>query len=174
MLVAQWEQTTYLGPAQVLKAGGNRAQLELPDELVWATVALAFPYQLAVGDSVLVIGQEGAWYVIGVLRGTGKTTFNAPGDLEIRAPRGSIELTAAKGVRIKSPLVELLSGKLEVLAESVFERYEHATRWVKEAFQLRVGRLRTRVETTYDLKANRILQRAEDDVKIDGRKIDLG
>jgi hypothetical protein len=174
MLIAQQEQTTYLGPAQVLKATGNRAQLEMPDELAWATVALASPYQLAVGDTVLAIGQGGAWYVIGVLRGTGKTTFMVPGDLDIRAPRGSIELTSAKGVRIKSPVVELLADKLEVLAKSVFERFEDATRWVKDAFQLRVGRLRTRVESTYDLKANRILERAEEDVKIDGRKIDLG
>jgi hypothetical protein len=174
MLDIQQEQTTYLGPAQVLKAAGNRAQLELPDELVWAIVALASPYQLTVGDTVLALGQGGAWYVIGVLRGTGKTTFMVPGDLDLRAPRGSIELTAAKGVRIKSPLVEILSNKLELMAKSIFERFDDATRWVKKACQLRVGRLRTRVESTYDLKAERILERAEDDVKIDGRKIDLG
>jgi putative transposase len=66
-------------------------------------------------------------------------------------------MTAAKGVRIKSPLVELLSGKLEVPAESVFENYEHATRWVKDAFQLRVGRYVERNAA----RAN-LVERAED------------
>jgi hypothetical protein len=174
MFVEQLEATTFLGPAQVLKVAGNRAQLELPDELVWGTVALAFPYQVVVGDTVLAIGQGGDWYVIGVLRGSGKTTLTVPGDLAIRAPRGSLELDAAKGVRIKSPLVEIVSSKLKLVAKSIVERCEDATRRVKKAYQLRVGRLRTRVESTYDLKAERIVERAEEDVKIDGRKIDLG
>lgn len=168
------EQTTYLGPARVLRVLGHRAQLELPDELVWATVALAYPYQPAPDDSVLAVGQAGTWYVIGVLRGTGTTTLTVPGDLALRAPRGAIELTAAKGVRIKSPVVEVLANKLEILARDVLERFESATRWVKEEFQLRTGQLRTRVESTYDLRAERILERAEGDVKIDGRQIDLG
>jgi hypothetical protein len=173
MLLAQ-DQMTYMGPARVLKTAGNRVQLELPDEYVWAVVALAFPYQPAIDDSVLVIGQAENWYVIGVLTGTGKTTLTVPGDLAIRAPRGGIEISSARGVRIKSPKLELLAGKLEIAAKSIRERFQTATRWVKEEFQLRAGRWRTRVESTYDLRAERILERAEDDVKIDGRKIDLG
>jgi hypothetical protein len=146
----------------------------LPDEFVWAEVAISFPYQVTVGDTVLAVGQDGAWYVIGVIQGTGPTTLTVPGDLRLRAPRGGIELSAGKGVRIKSPRVKLVSGKLEVLAKNAFERFGHATRRVKDAFQLRAGRLRTRVESSYDLGAERILVHADDDVKIDGRKIHLG
>jgi hypothetical protein len=56
----------------------------------------------------------------------------------------------------------------------VFERFTEATRWVEEAFQLRAGRLRTRVDGDYDLAADRIRATAEHDVKIDGSKIHLG
>jgi hypothetical protein len=174
MLLELERQTTQLTEAQVLQAAGNRVQLELPDELVWARSALASPYEIAVGDQVLAIGQQGTWYVIGVLRGSGKTTFVVPGDLAIQAPRGSVELAAAKGICIKSPDVSITAQRLELAARMVFESFVQATRWVKEAFQVRAGRMRARVESTYDVKAGRILERAEGDVKIDGRKIHLG
>src|SRR5262245_21426091 len=120
-MLATIENNTFLGSAQVLQTAGNRVQLELPAEFVWAKVALAFPYQVVTGDTVLAIGQEDAWYVIGVLQGTGPTMLTVPGDLKLRAPRGGIELSAAKGVHIKSPTVEIMARKLEVMAESVFE-----------------------------------------------------
>jgi hypothetical protein len=43
-MFAVLEKKVQLGPAQVLQVAGDRVQLELPDELVWAQVALAFPY----------------------------------------------------------------------------------------------------------------------------------
>jgi hypothetical protein len=174
MLATLEETTTYVGPARVLAAGGNRAKLELPDQHVWAIVALGGFYRPAVDDVVLAIGQKGAWYVIGVIHGRGPTTLTVPGDLAIRAPRGGIELTAAKGVTVKSPDVTIAADRLELLARSVFERFTDATRWVKAAFQVRAGRVRTRVDGDYDLAADRILERAEHDVKIDGSKIHLG
>ena len=123
---------------------------------------------------MLTVGQDGAWYVIGVLQGSGKTSMTVPGDLCFRAPFGSIELTAARRVKIKSPAVQIVTGKLELLARSVFERFTHAQRWVTETFQIRSGRLRARVKGSYDIKAERILERADGDVKIDGRQIKLG
>lgn len=168
------QQQTLLSPARVLGVEGNRVQLELPDGLAWAVVALAYPYEPVSGDTVLAIGQEEEWYVIGVLQGSGKTSMTVPGDLCIRAPFGAIELTAARSVKIKSPAVQITAGKLELLARSVVERFTHAQRWVTETFQIRSGRLRARVKGAYDIKADRILERADGDVKIDGRQIKLG
>ena len=173
-MLLELEQPTRLSPARILQVDCQRVQLEFPDEFVWADMALAIPYQAAVGDTVLAIGQGEAWYVIGVLQGSGRTTLAVPGDLSIRSASGAIELTAPKGIRLKSPTVRLVSDKLEVMARSVFERFAHATRWVKETFQLRSGRLRTRVDGTYDMKAERIVERASGDVKIDGEQIKLG
>jgi hypothetical protein len=61
-----------------------------------------------------------------------------------------------------------------VAARSVLERFQNATRWVKEAFQVRAGRMRTQVSGDWRLKADTITERSEGDVKIDGRKIHLG
>jgi hypothetical protein len=173
-MLLELEQQARLSQANIVRIEGGRVQLEFPDELTWAAVALAFPYSPAVGDRVLAIGQEGAWYVIGVLQGSGKTTLTLPGDLSIQAPFGAIEMSAARGVKIKSPSVQIVAAKLDVVAQSIFERFTHATRWVKETFQIRSGRLRTRVEGTYDVKADRIVERADGDVKIDGQQIKLG
>lgn len=168
------DQGTYLGPARVHQVAGSRIQLEFPDELPWAMLALAYPYQPAIGDIVLAAGQGQNWYVIGVLQGTGKTTLLVPGDFEVLAPKGRINLIAGKGFQVKSPEVKITAGKLELIAKSISERFLDATRWVKNAWQIRAGRVRTQVEGDYRLKAKRINERAEEDVKIDGNKIHLG
>ena len=168
------EGSTYLGPAEVRQVADNRIQLEFPDQLVWAFSALASSYQPVPGDTVLAVGQSGAWYVIGVLQGSGKTVFTVPGNFEIMAPRGTISLTAAKAVHLKSADVKITAKKLELVAQSIFERFTDATRWVKQAFQIRAGRVNAVVRSDYRVKAERIIERAEGDVKIDGRKIHLG
>src|SRR4051812_37154949 len=94
------ERSPRLSPARVVRVENGRVQLEFPDELAWAAVALAFPYAPAADDEVLAIGQDDTWYVIGVLRGSGTTNLTVPGNLTIRAPSGAIELAAARGVRI--------------------------------------------------------------------------
>jgi hypothetical protein len=173
-MLLELEQQARLGQASIVKVDSGRVQLEFPDERAWAMVALAYPYFPAIGDRVLAIGQDGSWYVIGVLKGSGKTTLTVPGDLSIQAPFGAMEFTAAHGVKIKSPVVQIVATKLDVVAQAIFERFTHATRWVKETFQIRSGRFRTRVDGTYDVKADRIVERAEGDVKIDGQQIKLG
>src|SRR5262249_1680690 len=117
------EQATYIGPARVARAFGPKVQLELPDEFDWAQLALAFPYQPVEGGIVLAIGRSGAWYVIGVLSGSGLTTLTVPGDLALRAPCGRIELTAADGVALKGRRVSLTAERLDVAARTVVERF---------------------------------------------------
>lgn len=166
--------STYLGPARVRRVSGQQVQLEFPDELPWAMLALAYPYQPVVGDNVLVAGQGQNWYVIGVLQGTGKTTLVVPGDFEVLAPKGRINLIAGKGFQLKSPEVRITAGKLDLVAKRISERFLEATRWVKNAWRIRAGQVRTEVEGDYQIKAKRIIERAEEDVRIDGDKIHLG
>jgi hypothetical protein len=173
-MLLQQETTTTLSPARITRVAGPWVQLEFPDERLWARLALAFPYQPAEGDQVLAIGQGLSWYVIGVLQGTGKTIFTVPGDLEIQAPRGRIELGAAREVAIQSAHVSIRASKLEILARTVLESFVQATRWVKGAFRLRLGRMHALVKSTYQVQAERILERAAEDVHIDGKQIDLG
>jgi len=174
--------TTFLGPARVTETAGPRIRLDLPDGPAWALVALAFAYQVCEGDLVLAIGRpetdadvEGAaaYYVIGILRGSGKTTILAPGDLSIQA-RGSIELCATEGVRVKGRLVTIAAEKLETVAKHAMERFTSATRWVKEAFTIRAKRVTTTAEEDFRVDAKRFVAEAVEDVKIDGSKINLG
>src|SRR5262249_14673304 len=155
-MLTDFEPTTRLGPATVLERNGRLLYLDLGDECRWAEIALAYPYQPADGDVVLAIGHGEKTYVIGVLRGSGRTHLAVPGDLQISAPSGSIELRAARGIRLKSPHVSIMAGKLEVVAKRVFENFAAATRWVRETFQLRVERFRVRARSDYDLKADTI------------------
>jgi len=168
------DRGTFLGPARVRGVSGNRVQLEFPDELPWATLALAYPYQPVVGDTVLAAGQGYNWYVIGVLQGNGKTTFAVPGDFEVLAPRGRISLIAGKAFQVKSPEAKITAGKLEVVARRAVETFTNATRWVKGAWQIQAGRVRTHVAGDYQVNADRIVERADHDVRIDGDKIHLG
>jgi len=168
------DQGTYLGPARVCQVAANQVRLEFPDALPWATLALAYPYQPAIGDMVLAAGQGQNWYVIGVLQGTGKTRFLVPGDFEVLAPKGHIRLMAGRGIQVKGAEVKITAGKLELVARRVIEHFTDAARWIKDTWSLRAGRARTEIESDYQVKAKRIIARAEDDVRIDGDKIHLG
>ncbi len=167
------ETTTYLGPARIVETAASYVRLALPDQEVTATLALSSPHRPAVGDVVLAIGHEEKFYVLGVIVGTAKKVFTAPGDLAFRA-RGKIDFVATEGVRISSARVTVQAGKLELVARSVVERFGDVWRRIKGVFQSRAGRVRHVVDGSYNVKAERIVERATKDVKIDGEKINLG
>jgi hypothetical protein len=89
-------ETPYLGPATVAAVSYKQVELDHPGGRCTARIAVAQSYAPVVGDTVLVISRGTEWYVIGVLEGTGTTTFTAPGDIEFHAPRGRIEMTVRR------------------------------------------------------------------------------
>jgi Protein of unknown function (DUF3540) len=168
------EVRTCVGSAGVVEIADDRVLLTFLDRQIWAVMALAYPYQPKEGDLVLTIGQEDDWYVIGVLKGRGESVFKAPGDLKFLAPNGKIELLAGKQVKIRGSAVQVAADRIELLAHTIHERFLNAYRWVQGVFALRVGHAQIHVQETYRVKAGRIVERAEGDVHIDGRKIHLG
>lgn len=166
--------TTSVGPARVIEVQGARVQLEANGQLIWAVSALAHCYQPAVGDTVLALQESNACYVIGVIHGSGAFKLTALGDLELRAPRGRIGIAAKDGVDLRGTAVTLTADHLEFKANTLTERFQTVSRWIKEALQLRAGRVRMTVTGDYRVKADRIIERADGDVKIDGNKIHLG
>src|SRR5947209_7388200 len=122
-MLLELETITYLGPARVLQVADQQLLLELPDARAWGQTALAYPYQPEPGDSVLAIGHEDHWYVIGVLEGKGATSFTAPADLRLLAPRGKIELMSSGGVSIRSTTVQIAADRLEITARAVWEKF---------------------------------------------------
>lgn len=163
-----------LGPAKVVETQGLQVVLETPSGTVIATLALATFYAPVPGDIVLAIGQEDRTYVIGVLHAQGPMVIQSPGDLTFIAPNGTMNLFSTRGITIHSPHLLLRSVRLEVIAKTVFEKFEGAYRWVKDAFQLRVGRMRTVSKGNVYVKGERIVQLAVKDVKIDGENVNLG
>src|SRR4051812_25077045 len=78
----------YLGPAEVTRLEGHAVYVALPSDdgaETRAELALAFPYEPALGDTLLVISKGASCYVIGVLHGTGRSVFSLPGDVGVRA-----------------------------------------------------------------------------------------
>jgi hypothetical protein len=169
----------YLGPARITQVADRqvadrRVRLQLHDQQMWAELALALPYRPAVGDRVLAIGQDGAWYVIGVLEGSGTTTLTVPGDFEVQAPRGAIRLVAGTEVAVQGPVMRLKAHRLEVIAGVLKERFQQAARWVQQTFRVHADRMVTRVKSDYRLNAERIKEKAKGTVDIDGERINLG
>src|SRR5262245_57478518 len=107
-----------LGPATVVDAAPGALRIELENgSQVDALMALAFPYEPARGDVVLSIGEDGRYYVIGVLRGHGRSSLQLPGDVELRAD-GVLRLAGERGVEIAAPELSLAGEKLQVVADA--------------------------------------------------------
>jgi len=167
-------ESPYLGPATVLAASDGDVDLELPEGRRTARLALSQSYAPEVGDTVLAVCREEEWFVIGLIQGTGTTTFTAPGDVELQAPRGRIEILARDGIVLESDLVEIVATRLELTARHVIERFHSVTQWITDSLHRRLGRMHTTVEGDCQLRAGRITEIADEDVAIDGRTIHLG
>ncbi|MCA9422857.1 MAG: DUF3540 domain-containing protein [Nitrospira sp.] len=180
------QTTNYLGSATVLNTGMVPGHVEvlLPNgDGVSARLALAVPYQPAVGDEVLVIAQEtDNLFVIGVLKGSGATTLKVPGDLNIEAPNGAIILSASKNMNLKSkqiletsaPRIVLRSGRLDVLTGKFVQKVENVYQWVSELCQIKSRRFRTVVDEGFLVKAGRTHLKSNGNCSINGKTIHLG
>lgn len=156
----------YLGPAKVLEiAGAERVRLELPGGPAWARLALAVPFRPSVGDEVLAITHDfEAVYVVGVLSAGSRTTLRVEGDLAIEARK----------IELRAPEVGVRAGKFDVLAHRMVEKVRDLYTWVSELFQIRSRRFRAVSESTMHLKAYRAYLKADTDVNVDGKSINLG
>ena len=166
---------SYLGPARVLDVDGNTARVLL-GETTPAEVRLAFssPYLPATGDELLVIGQGGAFFALGVLAGHGKTELALQGDVELRAVGGALRLTGDRGVSVHAPEVTVQTGALKTFARSVTEKTDTAYRWVKGLLTQRAGESRTLVDGEDYSQAETKVSLAAKVNKIDGGSVQLG
>lgn len=166
---------SYLGPVRVLSFDAKTAQALLGDgSVVSVRFAFTTPYHPAVGDELLVIGQGGAFFAIGVLAGQGKTEFALQGDVELRAVGGSLRLTGDRGVSVHAPEVTVQTGALKTFAKSVTEKTDTAYRWVKGLLTQRAGASHTVVDgEDYSQAENRVSLAAKVN-KIDGGSVQLG
>jgi len=110
------------------------------------------------------------------------------GDVVLNAENGNIKLNAAKEVEIngsdvsltskrlsiKSFFADLVIARMETQTDTIIESAKNVYRTVKELTQLRAGRRRVFVDETYQVNADKVLLRSENDVKVKAEKIHLG
>ncbi len=115
--------TDYLGPARVTACTSTGPRVELRDgRTVDAELALALPYEPAIGDRLLVIGDGDEHWVIGIIHGSGRTSLELQGDVELSAVGGALKLRGEKGVSIVGPEIEVRATTLRTFAETAFEK----------------------------------------------------
>lgn len=173
MMRAAVEAGLYVGPASVRAVEGGTVKLALPSGPADAELAVAYPYAPQRGDIVLVLASGDSTYIVGVLKAIGPTRLDLPGDVVVRAG-GRLRLAAGDAVEIESPDVRIRADRVETTARAVFERVKDAYRWAQDMVQTTAGRVRTLVSGSATLHAERIVETASKDVKIDGERINLG
>jgi hypothetical protein len=166
----------HFGPALVTTVLDRDVELEITtrDERRWARLAIAVSYQPQIGDVVLAIGTSDDWYVVGVLEGHGPTVLSAPGDLELRAPNGAIQITAAEGCVVASPTVRVAADALDLIGDTLHEEFETVRRRITGILDVRAKAICTAVTDTWRLAARRIVGHGKDSVTIDAPSINLG
>jgi Protein of unknown function (DUF3540) len=99
-------------------------------------------------------------------------------DLNISSQRGQFYIHNTKYIgnefsgRIKN--VKIVMTKLESIANTVLQKAENIYQSVKDLSQLKTGRMRTLVDSTFHLKGKKVFIKAEEDFKVKGEKIHLG
>lgn len=144
------ETAAILGPATVTSLTRG-VRIALPDGTPGrAQMAMAIEYEPAVGDRLLVIGNDPEnLYVIGVVSGQGKMVLRAEE-------------------------IELDAGKITIRADRFLQKVQDAYHWVAGLFQVKSKRMRQIVEGNHDVQAGRVSVQADAEVAIDGRTIHLG
>lgn len=176
------DANSYLGraticalPEDALKGGGQQWRAQLPSgKEVDVALAVPYGYRPQAGDEVVVVGEENRYFVIGVTKHAGKIELRFHGDVDLRSSHGTIELQAAKKVRLIAQEVELRSEVLSVVAEKIIDKaatiYQHA----RQLLSLRAGEKREVVQGDCNTQAERVHIASKEAVKVNGREIHLG
>jgi hypothetical protein len=165
----------FLGPVEVTAVRAQEVDVCLPGgACVAALLALGYRYEACVGDTLLVIGNTNGHYVIGVLKGMGRTVFAAPGDVEVRAVDGVLRLSGDRGVELDAPEVSLRAGTLRMLAGAVSETFTSLRQHVREVLSVRAGTTHQVVEGAAFTQAKTSTLITEGKVAINGKEIHLG
>ena len=167
-------QARTLGAAEIVSIADGKLTVRIASgEVVGARLALAQPYDASEGDEVLVIGEAGDHYVIGVLLAKAPAVLAVPGDLEIRAG-GALRVTAGTEVEIVGRELAMRANKLSLLADAVTESFTSLRQRVREVLSVHAGESHTIVEGASFAQSKSATIQTEKKVSINGREIFLG
>lgn len=167
--------TDYLGPAEVVETGPAVVRVTVAGCSMEAQLALAFAYEPAAGDTVLLVARHGRAYVIGVLQGRGRARLAIAGDVDLHAIGGTLRLRGDAGVELEGKNVRLTAAqKLRVMAEDAVTTFESLTRRVRGLMSSQAG---DKLDTVDNARIDRSKQATiltEETMAINGREIHLG
>ncbi|MFT3772962.1 MAG: DUF3540 domain-containing protein [Minicystis sp.] len=165
----------YLGPGEVTEVLPHEIEARLPSgAAVRARIALAFPYEPAKGDEVLLIGNADGHYVIGVLHGRGRTALSFQGDVDLRAEGGTLRLSSDKAVSVEAPEVSVLADKIQQIAGAVAQRFTSLRQSITELLSVRAGQSHSIVDGASFSQSKSATILTEGKVTINGKQIHLG
>ncbi len=163
-----------LGPATVTEIRGSTVVVQLRGgAVVPAQMALAFPYAPAVNDVLLVIGQDGEHYVIGVLSAAGRTSLSFQGDVDLQTD-GTLNIAAQQGLRLRSPEVTLEADKLQMTARRLKQSFDQIYQRARSLLSVHAGRTQTVVDDSAVTKAKNATSLTEQTMVNNGEAIHLG
>ncbi|APR75270.1 Hypothetical protein A7982_00616 [Minicystis rosea] len=166
----------YLGPAEVIEVRAGEVIVALPEgDEIAVEPALAFPYEPAPGDELLVIGKgDGRYYAIGVLHGTGRAALAIQGNVDLRAVGGKLHLAGDQGVEIEGPEIGIRAGKIRTIAESMVETVASLYQRVTAHLRVHARESHTLVEGSTITQAKAASITTEEVVTINGKQVHLG
>jgi Protein of unknown function (DUF3540) len=170
----------HLGPATVLPiVPGVDPRREVDVRLgdgraVRARMAMPLPYEPCGEDVVLVIGDEGGHYVIGVLDGRGRTIVEMHGDVDLRALGGTLSLQSDRAVRIDAPEVEVVARRLRTVADAVVQTATTLRQRIAELYSTHAGQVHTVADGSVVSQAKSTTLLSEEKVTINGKAVHLG
>ena len=165
---------TWLAPSKVTSVSAVGVTVRTADgRELEARLALALPYEAAVGDELLVLGDAASAYVIGVLGGSGRTRLALEGDVSLEAT-GKLDLRAGESISIDAPKLELRASRFSLLAGKATQVFDSLRKTVRELYSVRAAEQQTVVDGTSQLTARNSRIVSEGKVTINGKEIFLG
>ena len=168
------DPTSFLGPARVVAMVGSTPKVLVDGSEVRAEMALAYPYEPREGDELLVIGKDGSYYVIGLLKATGDVALRFLGNVRLHAVAGKLELAGDEGVEVRGASIDLVARKLNTVAGSIRQRADSFYQRIKETLDVHAGEKRELVEGDLSVRADRASTITRGVVTINGKEVHLG
>jgi hypothetical protein len=137
--------------------------------------AWALPFRLVpeVGDVLQLLGQNGGWWVTGIVAGRGRAMLACRGDTRLGAA-GELRLSGAGGVRIAAPEVHLQAESLQRDAGAVVAKVGASDERIAGGLEERAGATSRMVDGIDMTSAGRAETVAVGAVRIDGDLLQLG
>ena len=165
----------YLGPARLARQAGDSQVVVLEDgTVVHATLALSFPYRPRVGDSLLVISDAQAFWVIGVLDGRGHTDLSGASGVSLQADGGRLRLTGDRGVKLEGRRIHAEAGHFRRLALTATQTFGERRSQVRDGLKLEAGEVDELSQGRWLLQARRAVVKSLYGARIKSTTIRLG